>query len=197
MVDEIDYFPTGFPALYRGLTPALIAQIPSGAAFYGTYDALRIFSLHHRSVDRKGHGDELTILETLIFGAIAGAVAETVTYPLEVCLAFLCIVGAQDYQGDHIQLNWTATSTLNKQVLRRSMQVDKFADMPNDVFKVRKVAIDIIRKQGIRGLYMGLLPSVMQVLPSSALGYLTYELTKKAYLNWEEKLKNGERCDRS
>lgn len=73
------------------------------------------------------------------------------------------------------------------------MQVDKFADMPNDVFKVRKVAIDIIQKQGIQGLYMGLLPSVMQVLPSSALGYLTYELTKKAYLNWEEKLKNGER----
>ena len=37
----------GVPALYVGMLPALIAMGPSGAVYYGTYDALK--SAHLRS----------------------------------------------------------------------------------------------------------------------------------------------------
>jgi Mitochondrial carrier protein len=33
-------------------------------------------------------------------------------------------------------------------------------------------------KHGLRGLYAGMAPNVLQVLPSSALSYFTYELMK-------------------
>ncbi|KAK1297922.1 hypothetical protein QJS10_CPB14g01411 [Acorus calamus] len=63
----------GFFSLYKGLTPTLISMGPSSAVFYGVYDMLK-----------SSHKGELGPLRTLIYGAIAGACAETVTYPLEV-----------------------------------------------------------------------------------------------------------------
>jgi hypothetical protein len=34
------------------------------------------------------------------------------------------------------------------------------------------------RAHGVRGLYAGMAPNVIQVLPSSSLGYFVYELMK-------------------
>ena len=36
----------------------------------------------------------------------------------------------------------------------------------------------IVKSGGVAGLYVGCLPSVLQVLPSAALGYYTYETFK-------------------
>jgi Mitochondrial carrier protein len=36
----------------------------------------------------------------------------------------------------------------------------------------------ILRKEGVRGLYAGVGPSVLQVLPNAALSYYAYELFK-------------------
>ncbi|XP_008782580.4 probable mitochondrial adenine nucleotide transporter BTL3 [Phoenix dactylifera] len=73
----------GFLSLYKGLTPALLSMGPASAVFYTVYDILKSSYLSHR---KKMSGDEteLGAIRTLIYGAIAGACAETVTYPLEV-----------------------------------------------------------------------------------------------------------------
>lgn len=39
----------------------------------------------------------------------------------------------------------------------------------------REAARVILRTQGLRGFYLGIFPAILQVLPSSALGYFTYE----------------------
>lgn len=73
----------GFLSLYKGLTPALISMGPASAVFYALYDMLRSSYLSHKK--KMGGGEtELGPVRTLIYGAIAGACAETVTYPLEV-----------------------------------------------------------------------------------------------------------------
>ncbi|KAJ7569382.1 hypothetical protein O6H91_01G075700 [Diphasiastrum complanatum] len=92
-------------SLYAGLLPALVSMAPSGAVFYGVYDILKTsylsspkrmestrkrFEAQHMNFveSRKESGsiDQLQLgpMRTLLYGAIAGACAETVTYPLEV-----------------------------------------------------------------------------------------------------------------
>lgn len=73
----------GFLSLYKGLTPALISMGPTSAVFYSVYDILKSCHLTHKK-SKGDDGKELGIVRTLVYGAIAGACAETVTYPLEV-----------------------------------------------------------------------------------------------------------------
>lgn len=64
--------------LYRGLAPSLIGVVPYAAINYCSYDTLR---KTYRRVTKKEH---IGNLETLLMGSIAGAVASTATFPLEV-----------------------------------------------------------------------------------------------------------------
>lgn len=104
----------GFLSLYKGLFPALLSMVPSGAVFYGVYDILKAHylqspeaqtKLQRHIVEARGEKSsssnadggsvsqendnvnttvELGPIRTLLYGAIAGACAEVVTYPLEV-----------------------------------------------------------------------------------------------------------------
>ena len=64
--------------LYRGLLPSLIGVIPYAAINYCSYDTLR--KTYRRLAKREDIGN----IETLLMGSIAGAVASTVSFPLEV-----------------------------------------------------------------------------------------------------------------
>eukprot|EP01018_Ginkgo_biloba_P033784 Gb_00135 [translate_table: standard] len=101
----------GYLSLYKGLMPTLLSMVPAGAVFYGVYDILKAAYLSspkgqeklrqriqaERETQRTLKGDisteennensnqmELGPIRTLVYGAIAGACAEAVTYPLEV-----------------------------------------------------------------------------------------------------------------
>ncbi|KAG9455615.1 hypothetical protein H6P81_000123 [Aristolochia fimbriata] len=85
----------GFLSLYKGLTPALMSMGPASAVFYAVYDVLKASYLAKKlkkigcgeKTIRRSEGEvaiRLGAARTLVYGAIAGAVAETVTYPLEV-----------------------------------------------------------------------------------------------------------------
>jgi solute carrier family 25 phosphate transporter 23/24/25/41 len=88
----------------------------------------------------------------MLFGAIAGATAEFSTYPFE--------------------------------VVRRRMQLQGGTSSMSQVFgseALRRMTMTlnvIVKKKGLAGLYVGAAPSVMQVLPSAALGYYSYEMFK-------------------
>ncbi|XP_072981223.1 probable mitochondrial adenine nucleotide transporter BTL3 [Typha angustifolia] len=74
----------GLLSLYKGLTPALISMGPASAVFYAVYDILKTSYLSHKSSSSGVREAELGPARTLLYGAFAGACAETVTYPLEV-----------------------------------------------------------------------------------------------------------------
>ncbi|XP_068649443.1 probable mitochondrial adenine nucleotide transporter BTL3 [Aristolochia californica] len=81
----------GLLSLYKGLTPALISMGPASAVFYAVYDVLKasylskqMKKIRYEKGEKKTKEGELGAARTLIYGAIAGAIAETVTYPLEV-----------------------------------------------------------------------------------------------------------------
>jgi len=144
----------GFGGLYRGALPALISMGPNGAVFYGMYDWLKMQKLRSRCTE-KGVTLESLSEEEKVLGKWQ-------------LLLHGAISGAA-----------SETSTYPLDLVRRRMQVQtgSFGRMASPSRMVHMLR-DVVQKHTVFGLYAGLLPSVLQVLPSSALGYLTYESTK-------------------
>ena len=144
---------------------------PNGAVYYTVYDRLKArrikqieaqrerdrVSLGKPAVERGDQGNHTIKPRVeqhymMLFGAVAGAAAEFSTYPLE--------------------------------VVRRRMQLQGGTSSVSQVFGVdafKRMTMTlsvILKRKGIAGLYVGSVPSVMQVLPSAALGYYSYEMFK-------------------
>ncbi|ACO64943.1 predicted protein, partial [Micromonas commoda] len=136
----------GLGAFYRGFLPAIIAMTPNGAVYYTVYDRLKARRIKQIEAQRERDRQHYMML----FGAVAGAAAEFSTYPLE--------------------------------VVRRRMQLQGGTSSVSQVFGVdafKRMTMTlsvILKRKGIAGLYVGSVPSVMQVLPSAALGYYSYEM---------------------
>ncbi|RWS07320.1 solute carrier protein-like protein [Dinothrombium tinctorium] len=77
----------GFLALYKGLTPTVLGMIPySGFSFYG-FERFKYFLLQHFPQvfgTEKNDKIMLNVPSKLICGGIAGAIAQTFSYPLDV-----------------------------------------------------------------------------------------------------------------
>ncbi|GAC72468.1 mitochondrial solute carrier protein [Moesziomyces antarcticus T-34] len=95
-------------------------------------------------------GSEPSALMKLACGALAGSISQTLTYPLD--------------------------------VLRRRMQVAGMKDSQENLGYKDKNAINaiqnILRAEGVTGLYRGLLPNLLKVAPSIGTSFLTYEAVK-------------------
>ncbi|KAL3633993.1 hypothetical protein CASFOL_021047 [Castilleja foliolosa] len=126
---------------------------PSGAVFYGVYDALKSAYLHSPEGQKRIQNMkqqelnafeqlELGPLRTLLHGAIAGACAVAATYPFEVLRKQLQL------QGRATRLSTLATF------------------------------VNIVERGGVPALYAGLIPSLLQVLPSASISFFVYEFMK-------------------
>ncbi|SNX83494.1 related to mitochondrial carrier protein [Melanopsichium pennsylvanicum] len=94
--------------------------------------------------------DEPSSLAKLGCGALAGSISQTLTYPLD--------------------------------VLRRRMQVAGMKDSQEKLGYKDRNAINaiqnIVKAEGVTGLYRGLLPNLLKVAPSIGTSFLTYEAVK-------------------
>ena len=164
------YREEGLSTFYRGITPALVSMAPNAAVYYSIYDGLknrRLAQLNQeRAAERARNGkrtkskdaDDAQAVKTIeqknmmLYGAIAGVASEACTYPFE--------------------------------VVRRRMQMQGGRSSTAIVFGRKALMAmastlrSVSKDAGIRGLYAGLGPSCIQVLPSAALGYYTYEMFK-------------------
>ena len=95
----------GVPEVYKGLLPTLLGVIPYGAIAFSTNEAVKraITSKYHVSVqnDRRR---ELNSWHKLFSGAIAGIIAQTCTYPLEIMRRRMQTAG-------HVHIDATVEST--------------------------------------------------------------------------------------
>ena len=96
----------GIPALYKGLVPTLLGMIPyAGIAFY-TYENTKSFMLKSKyftkySLDNSGT-IVLTIPANLCCGGLAGAVAQSCSYPLDVARRTMQLDSMQDRQSQNL-----------------------------------------------------------------------------------------------
>ncbi|KAK6938158.1 Mitochondrial substrate/solute carrier [Dillenia turbinata] len=145
----------GFLSLYKGLVPSIISIAPSAAVFYGVYDILKSTYLH--SADGKKRlqyknqwGEELNALGQLELG------------PLRTLL-FGAISGA-----------CAEAATYPFEVTKRQLQMQSQANK----LSAFATFVGIVEQGGLPALYAGLLPSLLQVLPSAAISYFVYEFMK-------------------
>lgn len=146
----------GFFSLYKGLLPAIISMAPSGAVFYGVYDILKTAFLHSpegkerlRLVQAAGK-EESNALDQLELGPMR-------------TLLYGAISGA-----------CAEAATYPFEVVRRHLQMQG----PETRLNALATCAKIVEQGGVDALYAGLIPSMLQVLPSAALSYFVYEFMK-------------------
>lgn len=146
----------GFFSLYKGLLPAIISMAPSGAVFYGVYDILKSTFLHSpegkerlRLMQAAGK-EESSALEQLELGPMR-------------TLLYGAIAGA-----------CAEAATYPFEVVRRHLQMQG----PETRLNALATCAKIMEQGGVGALYAGLIPSMLQVLPSAALSYFVYEFMK-------------------
>jgi len=182
----------GFGALYVGVVPALASLAPSNAVFYSVYDFLK--TSHVRKVSQSGEGKVLAGSEplttvgqapsaaaqlelgakwTLLYGGLAGVAAETSVYPLEVIRRRLQLVKhvARNGRLDRYMADLLSAVSKQQTVNPGSISVNSFNN-------VKQVMRFILRREGVRGLYWGILPTVLQVMPSAAISFYIFEVCK-------------------
>lgn len=88
----------GLIALYRGYTSSIMGMIPyAGAAFY-SYEVIKSFLIRKVSHTTKQSLDGsgtivLNIPANLLTGGMAGAISQSISYPLDVCRRYMQLEG--------------------------------------------------------------------------------------------------------
>ncbi|KAL1821956.1 hypothetical protein ACET3Z_016825 [Daucus carota] len=145
----------GFFSLYKGLLPSILSMAPSAAVFYGVYDMLKSAYLHSpegrkRIKNMKQQGQELNIWEQLELGPVR-------------TLLHGAISGA-----------CAEVATYPFEVVRRHLQLQA----RENKLSTLATFIKIVERGGVPALFAGLVPSLLQVLPSAAISYFMYEFMK-------------------
>ncbi|KAI4337698.1 hypothetical protein L6164_016082 [Bauhinia variegata] len=145
----------GFFSLYKGLAPSILSMAPSGAVFYGVYDILKTAYLHSPEGKKRiqnlyKQGQELNALDQLELGPMR-------------TLLYGAIAGA-----------CAEAATYPFEVVRRQLQLQ----VQSTKLSALATCIKIVEQGGIPALYAGLIPSLLQVLPSASISYFVYEFMK-------------------
>ena len=85
----------------------------------------------------------------MLFGAAAGAAAQTVVFPIE--------------------------------MIQRRLQAQGMAGSPVLYKNMVDAAVKIVRKEGLRALYAGLVPNYGKLIPAAAISFWMYELLKQQF----------------
>lgn len=126
----------GFLALYRGIWPTTLGVAPYVAINFAVYEQLKEFTEHSSP------------LMKLLMGAMAGGVAQTLTYPFDLLRRrFQVLTMGQNELGF------------------------KYTSVSNALYTIFKT-------EGFFGAYKGLTANLFKVIPSMAVSWLTYEVIK-------------------
>ncbi|KAL5714849.1 hypothetical protein ACHQM5_016755 [Ranunculus cassubicifolius] len=145
----------GFFSLYKGLVPSIISMAPSGAVFYGVYDILKSAHLHSPEGRKR-------LQQMSEQGQDANAFDQMELGPMRTLL-YGAIAGA-----------CAEAATYPFEVVRRQLQMQ---DQARKLSALATCSM-ILEQRGIPALYAGLVPSLLQVLPSAAISYFVYEFMK-------------------
>ncbi|CAI5948477.1 unnamed protein product [Closterium sp. NIES-65] len=154
VIDKISFLPSGKLALpgapSTSQSASLSAGLPSLAKADGSASqATDVSAVETDAVEAAEVRKELGPMRTLLYGAIAGVVSEFATYPLE--------------------------------VVRRQMQmsgIEGSVAVAGQKAGAMRVLKEVVQRGGFPALYAGMVPGLLQVLPSAALSYWVYDFLK-------------------
>ncbi|XP_046671704.1 graves disease carrier protein-like isoform X1 [Homalodisca vitripennis] len=147
----------GFRALYRGFVPTICGMIPyAGFSFY-CFEMMKYCCMKYvpqytcSPCSRNTGGLVLSLPAKLLCGGLAGAVAQSFSYPMDV-------------------------TRRRMQLAMMSPETQKFARMG-----MVKTLVLIYKDNGmVKGLYRGMSINYIRAIPMVAVSFTTYELMKQA-----------------
>jgi hypothetical protein len=146
----------GSSALFKGLSPTLLGVIPFEAVQFTFYNWIRVTRAEQKAAAAKAKGlpeadGKLTTFDFLALGCVAGAVAQTAAYPFDLIRKRFM---AQSNAPGMLKTSYTSTFGCFQQ---------------------------IIKEEGLLGLYKGTLPNLLKVCPYAAIMWATYEQTRRLF----------------
>lgn len=146
-------------SLFAGVVPAIIGSAPFQAVNFAVYELLSEASKASgvvRGIIEKR--PTVTAMMPSVYGAISGAVAMTMLYPLDVIKRRMMVAAAPPPPPPQER----ATSGKGR----------KKATMIG-------TTRELVEKEGVKGLYRGMWPAFFKVVPTVSVNWLTFEICKK------------------
>ncbi|QDZ22817.1 mitochondrial carrier protein [Chloropicon primus] len=149
----------GIAGFYKGVSPSLLGIFPYAGLKFFVYQYLKTLYVKGSPGSEGGSGDlagvRVATSMKLVFGACAGLVAQTVTYPLDVVRRRMqvqdMVTAGDGAQGHHHRIR---SSWHGLRLIYTTMGVR-------------------------RGLYAGLSINYLKVVPSTAIGFAVYDCAKE------------------
>ncbi|XP_026472448.1 graves disease carrier protein homolog isoform X2 [Ctenocephalides felis] len=145
----------GMRALYRGFVPTMMGMVPyAGFSFY-CFETLKYFCMKYtphfacNQLERNTGGLVLTIPAKLLCGGFAGAVAQSISYPLDV----------------------------TRRRMQLAMMTPETAKFGMGMFQTLSLIYQ--ENGIIRGLYRGMSINYLRAIPMVAVSFSAYELLKQ------------------
>ncbi len=145
----------GFLRLYNGLLPTLVGIIPYSGIQLSMYDIVRTAIC--------GEDEKPTAMQSFLMGSLAGVVAQTVSFPIELIRRRMQVRG---FELDGV--------------------VDPNAAKPKGGAGILQEIKGVYRNDGFRGFYRGLLPNYLKIIPAAGVSFLTYEKMKELIITYRE-----------
>lgn len=143
----------GVSALWRGNTATLLRVFPYAGAQFAAFDHAKQRLLSSRRPDDDDDDDhDLTPSENVAAGACAGALSVACTYPLDLARARLAVESS------------SSSSAHDVDGRRRG--------------SLRSVLSSNFRERGVAGLYRGITPTMLGILPYSSIAFTINEQSK-------------------
>lgn len=173
----------GIGALYSGIAPTLIGMLPYSTCYYFMYETIK------KSYCRAKNKESLNRVEMLLFGALSGMNLETQSllvimqslqnpfkqmfYVLCLCLCLCPPTGLT-----------ASTISYPLEVARKRLMVGALQGKcpPNMVAALS----EIVRVEGVSGLYRGWGASSLKVMPASGITWMFYEAWKDILLGGKQ-----------
>ncbi|XP_030081502.1 calcium-binding mitochondrial carrier protein SCaMC-3 isoform X2 [Drosophila hydei] len=149
----------GGRSFYRGYVPNILGILPYAGIDLAVYETLK-----RRYIASHDNNEQPSFLVLLACGSTSSALGQLCSYPLALVRTRLQAQAAVT----------VATQMRKTQIPLKSCDAGSNEETMSGLFR------KIVRQEGISGLYRGITPNFLKVLPAVSISYVVYEYTSRA-----------------
>lgn len=153
----------GIKGLYKGCLLSIAVSVPNLAIGFSAYGYVKDYLIANNIRTDVSTG-KLYPSGSLMSGAVSGVISSLVTLPVDVIRRRMQIMGVL---GEGVRDDTAAT--LTGDVIANASRRTAMVELKR-----------ILREEGVRGLYRGLIPELLKVAPMVAITFSVYEITLSA-----------------
>lgn len=160
----------GYRGLYRGLGATLAVTMPTMGISFAVYGQVKKVLMDMGGIFINKQSGHLSPYGALLSGSLSGIVSACVTFPGDVIRKRMQIMGAV------LPASSPPVPSLPRKEGAADLRVSSARPTgPSAMNGMLHHAQDILRRDGVRGFYRGLMPEILKVCPTVAIMFCTYE----------------------